>query len=303
MFRFSKISLLVLSLGGILVASTPAVSGIDYIKNASLKASMGNMSNPPAMVFVPKNGKYEAEKKGSYIIPIRLKAQKRLTARIYKWNLKEHYSNSLLADHGFNPVSLKKLDKQFQLKVGWNELKHLESKGRKACEQYGKADKKVVKPIVKDLRLYYTSFIFAKPKNDAATSRQVSAVVPVRLVCMPEEFKVTDAKLSVKYHGSSRKCPVKVTVSANFKTNKPGGKNIEFYYIRGDGSHMTVKTKTSGSKGTAFWKKDYTIGHSVNRKYMLTVINSPFHTGWVPVKISCKKKSDGFKNPMPKNNL
>lgn len=303
MFRFSKLSLIAVSLGGILFSSTPAISGINYIKNASLKASMGNMSNPPTMVFVPKNGKYVAEKKASYIVPLRLKAQKRLTARIYQWNLKEHYSNKLLADHGFNPVSLKKLDKKFQLKVGWNELKHLESKGRKACEQYGKADKKVVKANVKGFRLYYTSVIWAKPKNDAASWAQVSAIIPMKVVCMPEEFKVTDAKLSVKYHGSSRKCPVKVTVSANFKTNKPGGENIEFLYIRGDGKHMKVKTKTSGSNGTAFWKKDYTIGHTVNRKYMMTIVGSPLYTGWSSVKVNCKKKSDGFKNPMPKNNL
>ncbi len=202
MSRFLRTSLLALSLGAVFAGSPSANADIYYFKNSSLNVAQGNMSNPPVLVYTPKNGKYEADKTGSFIVPIRLTAEKRLRARIYKWNLKEATSGTLLADNGHSNIWVKKIDKKYSLKVGWNELKHLESAGRKICEQHGKPDKKVIKPGSSKTHLYYEAYVYAKPKNKHGSTARMAQILPVKVVCMPEKFKVTDAKLSVKYHGS-----------------------------------------------------------------------------------------------------
>lgn len=286
------------------VFSSAALAAGDYVKNHSLQIDQGVLSNPPVIVYVPKNGKYQAQKEGSYSIKMRWKAQRRLAARIIWWQLDNLTNNVVVDSSGFSSVSLKKLDKTIVYPVSWNQLKHFESAGRKVCEKHGDPDKKIIKTS-KDIRFKFIGSVKAKPKRKSAVTdldMSFPAYLPVRIVCMPVPFKITEAKLSVKYHSNPNKCPVRVTLKAAFKGNKPG--SFKFNLYRGDGEFQNV-TRTIGSTGKANFSKDYTFTGSIDRKYMVAVLPSGASTGWVPMKVNCGKKpaGGGFQTaPKPHNN-
>jgi len=289
--KFLRASLLALATSAVL--STPASAGINLIKNASFGASDSYLNNPPALVFVPKNGKYEVQKSGNHQVKLHLKAEKKWNARITKWEIVETSAGGgMIASNGFASSSLKTLNKTVTLKIGWNKLKHFEAKGRKVCEQHGKPDEKVIKSS-KDVRFEFSGYIQAKNKNRTDAWKKLDTV-PIRVVCMPEPFAVNDVKLSVKFDGSPLSCPVKATLKAEFKGNKPG--TFKFRIFRGDGATQDV-TRTIGNAGTVSFAKHYTFNKSTDRKYLIAVIGHPIATQWVPMKVNCGKKIGGFKAP------
>jgi len=288
---FFRASLLALAATAVL--STPASADIKLIKHASFGASDSYLNNPPALVFVPKNGKYEVQKSGNYEVKLHLKAEKKWNARITKWEIMETTAGGgMIASNGFASSSLKKLNKTVTLNIGWNKLKHFEAKGRKICEQHGKPDEKAIK-ISKDVRFEFTGFIRAENKNRIDVWNNWDSV-SIKVVCMPEPFAVNDVKLSVKFDGSPFKCPVKATLKAEFKANKPG--TFKFRIFRGDGTTQDV-TRTIGNAGKVSYTKHYTFNKSTDRKYLIAVIGHPVATQWVPMKVGCNKKIDGFQAP------
>lgn len=289
--RFFRASLLALAATAVL--STPASADINLIKNASFGASDSYLNNPPALVFVPKNGKYEVQKSGNYQVKLHLKAEKKWNARITKWEIVETSTGGgMVASNGFASSSLKKLNKTVTLKIGWNKLKHFEAKGRKVCEQHGKPDEKVTKSV-KDVRFEFSGFIKAKNKNRTDTWKNWD-FVPIRVVCMPEPFAVKDVKLSVKFHSSPFKCPVKATLKAEFEANKPG--TFKFRIFRDDGATQDV-TRTIGQAGKVSFVKHYNFKKAAKRKYLVAVIGHPVATQWVPMNVNCNPKIDGFQAP------
>ncbi|WP_299396169.1 hypothetical protein [Pelagibius sp.] len=289
--KFFRASLLALATSVALIA--PASADIKLIKNYSFGPSNSYLNNPPALVFVPKSGKYEMEKPGNYQVKLHLKAEKKWNARITNWEIVETSAGGgMIASHGFAPTSLKKLNKTVTLKIGPNKLKHFEAKGRKVCQQHGKPDEKVVK-ISKDVRFEFSGYVMAKNKNRIDVRKETDSV-SIKIVCMPEPFAVNDVKLSVKFNGSPLSCPVKATLKAEFKGNKPG--TFTFRIFRGDGATQDV-TRTIGSAGKVSFTKHYTFNKSADRKYLIAVIGHPIATQWVPMKVHCGKKIDGFKAP------
>jgi len=298
--KFLKTAVLVLAASAVL-GSAAAEAKVDLLKNESISIAKTYLSNPPAMVFVPKNGKYEAEKTGSYNVKVHFHAERRLTAKIWQWRVEEQYTNTRIADNGFQDVDLKTLDKTFNLKIDWNFLKQHEAKARKVCETHGKPNEKVIKTD-NEVRLYYTGTAWAKT-NNSSDSSTVAAVIPINIVCMPEPFEVKDVDLKVEYKGSNAKCPVHATLKAKFTTNKPGKNKFTFILVRGDGSKQEIDAETfgSGQQSIALWHKDYTFNKSENRKYMIIVKGSPISTNWVPMKANCGEGIGGF-NSAPKPN-
>lgn len=299
MSMFLKAAALALMVTAVLGGGT-AQAKTDLIKNNSVSIAKSYLNNPPAMVFVPKNGKYEADKSGSYNVDVHIHAERRLTAKIWQWRVEEQYTKTLVADNGFQDVDLKTLDKTFHLKIDWNFLKKHEAKARKVCEAHGKPNEKVIKTN-NDVRLYYTSTVWAKTKNKGDWEK-VAAVIPISIVCMPEPFEVKDVDLKVEYQGSNAKCPVKAVLKAKFTTNKPGKHKIKFLLVRGDGAKQwnTTETFGSGQQSIALWHKNYTFTKSETRKYMIIVQGSPISTNWVPMKATCGEGVGDFKaGPKP----
>lgn len=293
MSKFIKAAALALVATAVL-GSGAAQAKTDLIKNNSVSIANTYLSNPPAIVFVPKNGKYEADKSRSYNVDVHIHAERRLTAKIWHWQVEEQYTKTLIGDNGFQDVALKTLDKTFHLKIDWNFLKKHEAKARKVCEVHGKPNEKVIK-IDNDVRLYYSSTVWAKTKH-SADSEKVSAVIPISIVCMPEPFEVKDVDVSVSYKGGMQ-CPKEATLNVKFTTNKPGKHKIEFMLARGDGATQwnTVYTFGSGDHSIAVFHKNYTFKKSESRKYMIVVKGSPISSDWVPMKVNCGTGGGGFK--------
>ncbi|WP_420347029.1 hypothetical protein [Pelagibius sp.] len=294
--KFFRASLLALATSAAL--SAPASADIKLIKDASFGASDSYLNNPPALVFVPKNGKYEVQKSGNYQVKLHLKAEKKWNGRITKWEIVETSAGGgTIASNGFQDSSLKKLNKTVTLKIDWNKLKHFEAKGRKVCEQHGKPDEKVIKSI-KGVRFEFSSFIKAQNKNRTDTWKDWD-YVPIRVVCMPEPFAVKDVKLSVKFHSSPFQCPVKATLKAEFEGNKPG--TFKFRIFRDDAATQDLVTqdvtRTIGNAGKVSYTKHYTFKKAAKRKYLIAVIGHPVATQWVPMNVNCNPKIDGFQAP------
>ncbi|MGE5766156.1 MAG: hypothetical protein ACM35H_03155 [Bacteroidota bacterium] len=286
-----------------LASPANAAGLVNYIQNESLELPQNIFSNPPALVFELKDGKYEAKKDESYSIPLRLKAEKKWNARITMWFLEEQGAKVTLASNGFSPTSLKKLDKSVTYKVGWNELKRFEAKGRKVCEQHGNPNEKVVK-LDPNVRFSFKAIVWAETKN-AWDPRVLYQALGIRIVCMPEPFEVKDVQLSVKYEGNSRDCPVNATLQAKFKTNKPEKKQFTFVLVRDNGmkQEVTKYAYPDGSGGVATWQKKYTFTKTESRKYMIYVKGHKATAMWVPVGANCSSgPGGGFSNgPIPTN--
>ena len=299
MSKFFKTAVLALTASAML-GSAAAEAKVDLIKNESISIAKTYLSNPPAMVFIPKNGKYEADKTGSYNVKVHFHAERRLTAKIWQWEVKEQNTNTVIGSNGFQEVDLKTVDKTFNLKIDWDFLKKHEAKARKVCETHGKPNEKVIKTD-NEVRLYYTGTTWAKTNNSADWS-VVAAVIPISIVCMPEPFEVKDVDLTIDYQGSNAKCPVKATLKAKFTTNKPGKNKFSFILVRGDGAKQEISAETfgSGQQSIAVWHKNYTFNKSEDRKYMIIVKGSPISTNWVPMKANCGEGIGGFQSaPKP----
>lgn len=291
---------------GVIVAlagSTNAAGAINYVQNESLELPSGVFSNPPALVFSQSDGKYEAQKDKTYSTSLRLKAEKKWNARITEWELAEIKTGAVLNSNGFQQASIKKLDKSVTYNIGWDQLKHFESKGRALCEQHGKPNEKVVKTSA-NIRFEFKAIVRART-NNASDVKVLKKFLPIHVVCMPEPFEVKDVQLSVQYEGNSRDCPVKATLKAKFTTNKPGKNKFTFLLVRDNGMKQEVNAETfgSGAQSIALWHKNYTFTKTESRKYMIVVIGHKATALWVPVRANCSSgPAGGFSNgPIPTN--
>ncbi|NIA70683.1 hypothetical protein HBA54_18965 [Pelagibius litoralis] len=294
MSKFLKTTVLALAASAAIGGSAQAAQlfSLNY-----MTVSAAQPNKPPKLEFFLKDGEYVLGKGAAQrSVKIRVVAKTQNVGRIQYYRVISKNADKQIAKQGgFNA---KEMDVTFNHKVSHEELKPLISLGRQVCENSG-VRHKVHKDLIKK-GLKYKMVVRAIRWNPGAEDYGSGASsTDVQVICNPEKFRVKDVKLSVKYHGSASKCPVKVTVTAKFKTTGPSGKKIKFMYVRGDGEHQTIETKTYGSLGDAVWHKSYTINKSVNRKYMLSLFTSPIATQWVPVKVNCDRAPGGIQHGLP----
>ena len=272
------------------------------MKDVSFTTGSNVLSDPPALVFVPKNGKYEVQKDlvtqhGGYNAELRLKAKRKWPYKITKWEIFDYSNKKTIADSGFSDTNLKTLNKTVMYNLGWAELKKYVPEGQKLCKSFGHPEKKKILES-KGTRYFFTAKVWAKAKGLDTGVKNDLLFINVKIVCMPVPFEVKDVDLTVKHHGSNAKCPAKVTLNARFHTNKKEKHPIKFQLVRGDGAKQW-NTTHSGSSGMAFFNKTYTFTKSETRKYMIIVQGSPVSTKWVPMKVNCGEGIGGF-NTGPK---
>ncbi|WP_299396168.1 hypothetical protein [Pelagibius sp.] len=301
MSRLLKMTLLALTAAAPLVTgvlSGPALAASGGMKNVSFSATP--VGDPPTLVFQEKNGKYVLGKGGpKATIKFRVKGEKRGRFRIVSYHLFNETSNNRITL--VRNFSVKKLDKTIMHEIKPAELQSYADHGRKICEDEGDLQQEIRKTIKPGLtyRLDLQALI-KQIGRDASSYRSAHASVPVRIICKPEPLRVIDADLSVTFDGSPLSCPVKATLKAKFKTNKPG--TFKFNLYRGDGEFQTV-TRTAGESKTVTFTKHYTFKKPTNRKYLVATIPSGASSGWVPMRVNCNNKTDGFQTaPKPNSN-
>lgn len=277
------------------------------IRNASFEVPTSVFSNPTTLVFVPKNGKYELKEIEGAAIQVRLKAEKARRAWISNYHIKfDSPQGTTIVDSGWQDLKVEKLDKKFTLKLTEGLLKSYVAEGQKYCNQKGNPLKKVVE---KDSFGLY-AHVRSKGKNVAILAGSPDRIdfsrgLPIYFACMPEPFEVKDVQLSVKYEGNSRDCPVKATLQARFKTNKPEKQQFTFVLVRDNGmkQEVTRYAYPQGNGGVATWQKKYTFTKTERRKYMIYVKGHKATAMWVPVGANCSSgPAGGFSNgPIPTN--
>lgn len=280
------------------ILSSPAQAA-DGLKNLSFSAEA--VDKMPALVFQEKDGKYVLGKGGPQsTIKFRLKAEKKGGFRIHEyWIFSVAMGKDVTHPQGF---SVKKLDKTITHQVQPEELQAFVQQGRQFCKKGGDAQQAFAKTVKPGLK--YTFAVKAKKKKITgeydSELKYVKASVPVRIICKPEPFKVIGADLSVTFDGPPYSCPVQATLTAKFKTNKPG--TFKFNLYRGDGAVQTV-TRTAGKKKVVIFSKQYTFNKPANRKYLVAAIPAGASTGWVPMKVQCNGNTGGLQTaPKPHNN-
>lgn len=279
-------------------AITGAAQSAQLLQQVSLSASPDVPNKLPKLEYILKDGKYVLGKGAEQpFVKFRVKAKKMNDGRIVSYRVESQDSGKKFASAG--AFYEKKIDISFKHRVRGDELNALVSAGRKICETQGDRDK-VVKQLIKPglrYKMVVRAVALAR-KGEDIEHRQ--ARVPVQVICHPEKFQVKDADLTVKFDGSPFSCPVKATLTAKFKTNKPG--TFKFNLYRGDGEFQSV-TKTAGESGIVTFKKHYTFKKATDRKYLIAVMGHPISTQWVPMKVKCNPKTGGFQTaPKPHNN-
>lgn len=273
-------------------AISSAAQAANLLQGVSISAVAEPSNKLPTLEFVLKDGKYVLGKGGpKSTLKFVVKAKKMNDGRIVSYRVESEDSKKQIAKmSGFYE---KKLSTSFKHVVPGGELNALVTTGRKLCEINGDRDKVITQTIKPGLRykLVVRAVALAR-KGEDYENRQ--ARVPVKVICHPEAFKVKDADLTVKFDGSPFQCPVKATLTAKFKTNKPG--TFKFNLYRGDGAFQTV-TRTAGESGIVTFKKHYTFKKAAKRKYLIAVMGHPISTQWVPMNVNCNPKVDGFKAP------
>ena len=302
MSKFIKTAVLALATTAALSGSVQAAKKWGALKDFSFSIESSNLGNPVTFVFKPSNGKYKFEKLEGGPIKMRLKGKgyRRSWVDEYGIHLGKSRNGPTIAANDLQKGHWERFDKKVSFIPTRNLLKSYEAKALKYCEKHGKPDKKVIGP----LNIPFSGWLHASGKNTLFIGKPPPDFIlwfkyySARVVCRQEPFRVKDAQLSVKYHSNPNRCPVKVTMKATFKANKPG--TFKFNLYRGDGEFQNV-TKTIGNSGKVTFSKDYTFKNSTDRKYMVAVVPSGASSGWVPMKVNCKKTSDGFQNSMPKS--
>lgn len=279
-------------------AITGAAHSAQLLQQVSLSATPDVPNKLPKLEFILKDGKYVLGKGAEQpFIKFRVKAKKMNDGRIVSYRVESEDSGKKFASAG--AFYEKKIDISFKHRVRGDELNALVSAGRKTCEMHGDRDKVVKQQIKPGLRykLVVRALALAR-KGEDYENRQ--ARIPVEVICHPEKFQVKDADLTVKFDGSPFSCPVKATLTAKFKTNKPG--TFKFNLYRGDGAVQSV-TRTAGESGVVTFKKEYNFKKPANRKYLVAVMGHSVSTQWVPMNVKCNSNAGGFQTaPKPHNN-
>ncbi len=290
-----------------LTAAAPLVTGMlssaahasSAFKNISFSATpVGDL---PTLVFQEKNGKYVLGKGGpESTIKFRLNAERKGAYRLTYFEIFSFAHNKTITK--VSNFSTKTLNKTIMHKVRPAELQTYIEHGRKICDEEGDAQREVKKTIKPGLD--YRLYVIARKKQltggIVSSGKYAKASVPMQIVCKPEPLKVIDADLTVKFDGSPFSCPVKATLTAKFKTNRPG--TFKFNLYRGDGEFQTV-TRTAGASKTVTFTKHYTFKKPTNRKYLVATIPSGASSGWVPMKVHCNGNAGGFQTaPKPNSN-
>jgi len=301
--RLLKTTLLALTVAAPLASgmqSGPSEAAIRWgaLKDFSFSIENSNLGNPVTFVFTPKNGKYAFERLEGGPIKMRLKGKgyRRSWIDEFGIHLGKNDKGPTIAANDLQKGHWESFDKKVSLNPTRNLLKNYEAKALKYCQDHGKPNKKVIGP----LKIPFAGWLHASGKNIISDGSPPPRYIiwvkeySARVVCMPEAFRVIDADLSVKFDGSPLSCPVKATLTAKFKTNKPG--TFKFNLYRGDGEFQTV-TRTAGESGVATFTKHYTFKKPTNRKYLVATIPSGASSGWVPMKVNCNNKTDGFQAP------
>lgn len=269
-------------------------------KTASFEVLNSVMHHTTTMVFEPKNGTYEFKEMQGGPLQVHLKAEKARRAWISRYYIALGSSmGTKLIDTGWGDLKDEKVDKTFSFNLTRQMLKSIESEGRNFCNQKGKPNEMV---------LDQTSIkVFARVESggnniamtmNSLDSYKATRHAPVHIACLPEPFEVKDVQLSVKYEGPANGCPVKATLQAKFKTNKPEKKQFTFVLVRDNGmkQEVTKHAYPQGNGGVATWQKSYTFTKSESRKYFVYVkghkATSPT---WVPVTANCHSNSGGTK--------
>jgi len=276
------------------------------IKNASFELQSSVFNHPLTLVFAPKDGKYELKEIEGGSIQARLQADKIGRGWIASYHINLHSRNGqTLVSSGWEDLKAKKVDKSFTFKLTKDLLKPQVAEGRKFCNENGNPLKKVVKK--RSLGIYATVKAGMKDVTLAVGKSVVyiNRGMNYSIACMPAHFEVNDVQLSVKYEGNSRDCPVKATLQAKFKTNKPEKQQFTFVLVRDNGmkQEVTRYAYPQGNGGVASWQKSYTFTKTESRKYMIYVKGHKATAMWVPVGANCSSSpAGGFSNgPIPTN--
>ncbi len=247
-------------------------------------------------VFKKHRGKYEFDKLEGGPIAMRLKGKGLRRSWIDSYGIhigREGRGTKIYGGDGH----WKSFDKKVSWKPTRDLLKSFEAKALKYCKDNGDPAEEIVGTV----NIPLTAWLKASGKNKAWVGNRphsrvaMSRAHAAKVVCKPEPFEVKDLKVSVKYQGGLG-CPKKVTLTAQFKANKPGKHKIEFLLALGDGTTQwnSVKTYSAGQGSMARWHRNYTFKNSVNRKYMVTVKGSPISSEWIPMKVICGSTPGGY---------
>ena len=293
MSLFAKAALLAVT-ASLSVATAAQAQPYGGIKNFSFSLQDSYLGDPLTFVFVPRQGKYVFDGFDGSPVKLRLKGEKYRRARITGYQIylgHPHSGGKKIASHGHQEGSWRKVDRQ----VSFNDrnlLKGYETRALRYCQQHGDPRKRVVK----DMDILFTGWMQSKGKNLSQSAKNASVKKATRyakakIVCLPEPFKVTDADLTIKRHGPMTACPADVTLTAKFKTNKPG--KFTFRLYRGDGAFRDVEM-TANNAGRATYSHKYKFNKSTQRRYLVAVIGgTQVSSPWKQMTVNCAQPLGG----------
>ncbi len=281
----------------LVLAALAAISGTaQAAKNKAMKdmsftaTAVGDL---PTLTFKYNNGQWKAGKgTPQQTVKLHAKAKKRFTYRIVNLQIYNNTDTSnLIKIYKSNKFSVKVLDKILMHKVKAEELEPFLTQGKSICAQEGHPDKKFKKVIKPGIR-YFTTI--TAEWNGSFPWFSLESHVPVQIVCEPQNFKVQNIKLSVKYEKQPGKCKMKAVLKAEFQTNSTVSKKIDFFLFRKDGNSQKNSVNI-GPSGKGVFIKNYNFSNPVDRQYIVTYKNTA--SKWTPMKVKCSSSSSaGFKN-------